>query len=428
MVALAAVLAAGHAGGVLARWARQPPVIGEIAAGLAAGPALLALAGDRVDVLLPHPVLHTLQLCGQIGLALFLVGVGYEIRPGESGVGGRTIGWVIAGALLPAMLTGGVLALWVAAGGHPALRGGAPAAAFGLLLVVALAVTAVPVLARILADRHMLASTEGRIALTAAVAIDALTWLLLAVALGLAAGGRGGAVQALGVLAMGGLGCLALRRALAGATPTRLCARYPRAAAVALGAAALACAAVTEHYRLTVVFGAVMLGLALPHGERGAAWDRAVRSTATVGRWLVPVFFTTTGLALSSSRAHTVAWTALAVVVVLAVLGKVAGGWLGARIGGLPPWTGLRLGILMNTRGLTEIVVLQAGYSAGILTPQLFLALVLMALLATALTGPLLSLTDRRAAVAAGDCHVPSCRQSLSNPSRRRSNANSNSN
>src|SRR5438552_1364443 len=80
------------------------------------------------------------------------------------------------------------------------------------------------------------------------------------------------------------------------------------------------------------------------------------------------------------------------------MLGKVGGSYLGARLDGLSRWIGLRIGILMNTRGLTEIVVLQAGYIAGILTPRLFLAMLLMALLVTACTGPLLSLTERLAA------------------------------
>jgi Kef-type K+ transport system membrane component KefB len=163
-----------------------------------------------------------------------------------------------------------------------------------------------------------------------------------------------------------------------------------------LGTAALVAAAATERYRLTVVFGAVLVGLAVPRRGQRAPWDRAVGLTATAGRWLVPVYFTTTGLTLLAGRAHPGAWATLAVTVGLATLGKLGGGYLGARIGGLPRWISLRLGILMNTRGLTEIVVLQAGYSAGILTPRLFLALVLMALLATACTGPLLSLTDRR--------------------------------
>jgi Kef-type K+ transport system membrane component KefB len=165
-----------------------------------------------------------------------------------------------------------------------------------------------------------------------------------------------------------------------------------------LGVAAITAAATTERCRLTVVVGAVLIGLAVPRRGPGSPWDHAVGLVATAGRWLVPVYFTTTGLTLLAGPAHPVAWTALAIAVVLSMLGKVGGGYLGARLGGLPRRTGLRIGILMNTRGLTEIVVLQAGYSAGILTPRLFLAMLLMALLATACTGPLLSLTERRAA------------------------------
>jgi Kef-type K+ transport system membrane component KefB len=398
VVALIVLLALGHLGGVLARLLRQPPVIGEIAIGLLVAPGLAALSGRPVHTLLPHPVAPVLTVCGQVGLALFLVGVGYEIRPYESGASRRTLGWVLAGALLPGMLSGALLALWIGTTGGADLRGPAPAAAFALLLVVALGVTAVPVMARILADRRMLGSPEGRIALAGAVAIDAFTWPLLAVTLGLAAGGGTGALQALAVLGAGGAVCLALRRALAGDRPTRLCAGHPWATALVLGTAAIAAAAVTERYRLTVVVGAVLIGLAVPRRGPGSPWDRAVGMVATPGRWLVPVYFTTTGLTLLAGPAHPVAGVTLAVAVALSVLGKLGGGYLGARLGGLPRRIGLRVGILVNTRGLTEIVVLQAGYSAGILTPRLFLAMLLMALLATACTGPLLSLTERRAA------------------------------
>jgi Kef-type K+ transport system membrane component KefB len=397
-MALMLLLALGHLGGVLARMLRQPPVIGEIAVGLLLAPGLLALSGRAVPTLLPHPVAHVLTVCGQVGLALFLVGVGYEIRPYESGADRRTLGWVLAGALLPGMLTGALLALWINAAGAADLRGRAPAAAFALLLMVALGVTAVPVMARILADRGMLGSPEGRIALAGAVAIDAFTWPLLAVTLGLAAGGGTGALQALAVLGTGVGVCVALRRSLAGDRPTRLCAGHPRAAALVLGAAAIAAAAATERYRLTVVVGAVLIGLAVPRRGPDSPWDRAVGMVATAGRWLVPVYFTTTGLTLLAGPAHRIAWTIFAVAVVLSMLGKVGGGYLGARLGGLPRRTGLRIGILMNTRGLTEIVVLQAGYIAGILTPRLFLAMLLMALAVTACTGPLLLLTERRAA------------------------------
>src|SRR5262249_52594826 len=160
----------------------------------------------------------------------------------------------------------------------------------------------------ILADRRMLGSPEGRIALAGAVAIDAFTWPLLAIALGLAAGGGTGALQALAGLGAGGAICLALRRSLALAWPTGPSADHPSAAALVRGIAAIAAAAATEHYRLTVVVGAVLIGLAVPRRGPGSPWDRAVGLVATTGRWLVPVYFTTTGLTLLAGRVHPLAW------------------------------------------------------------------------------------------------------------------------
>jgi Kef-type K+ transport system membrane component KefB len=192
-VALAAILAIGVAGRTLSRRLRQPGVIGEIALGLVISPALIAATTPAVrDALLPRSVGHVLGLLGQAGLAMYLVGVAHDIDIRGRDVRRRAVGWLAAGAIGPPMLAGCALAGWVVLVGRRDLAGTAPRGALVLLLALALTVTAVPVLARILDDRNLTATRIGSLALTVAVIIDAFAWILLAVAAGLAGGGGGG--------------------------------------------------------------------------------------------------------------------------------------------------------------------------------------------------------------------------------------------
>jgi Kef-type K+ transport system membrane component KefB len=377
----------------------QPGVIGEIAAGMAAAPLVVALAGQHgYAVLLPDRVLADLAVIGHAGLALFLVGVGYELRHLPPGRRGATVGWLVAGALLPALAIGAALGAWVAAAG-PAVRGDAPTASLVLVTAVAFGVTAVPVLARILAERGLLAATLGRLAMATATLIDVLAWVLFVLSAALAArGGPGAVLRALVVLGVGLLFAVAGRKALAGAAVRRLCGTAPRTVAVLLGAAGVVAATLSAHGGLTAAFGALLVGLLVPDDAGPARWSVAVHRVGTVGLHLVPVMFAVAGATLLTDLGTGVPWGLMAVVVGLGCASKLAGAYAGARLGGLPPVTGVRLAVLLNTRGLTEIVVLQAAYAAGLLSPALLVAFLAMTLVSTAMTGPALSLIDRFAA------------------------------
>jgi Kef-type K+ transport system membrane component KefB len=404
VLALAAGLLVAAAGGRLARAARQPDVIGEIAGGLLAGPLLVALVGARrFHQLLPAEVLGQLKLVAEVGLVLFLVGLAHGLRRGDTRGLRRSMGWVALGSSVLPLLAGALLAGWVLLVDDPAVRGAAPVPALVLMLAVALTVTAVPVLARVLADRGKLDSAAGRLALSAAIATDAGCWLLLAVAISLRSGRPGGFLLSLAVLAGGGCVALLLRFLLRTKAVERLAMRTPRWTAVALGAVGLATALGIERLGMTAVFGAVLVGLAVPTHEN-ESWAPVVASVGGLGRRLVPAFFVVTGITLFTGSFATSPWPLIVVTVVLGAAGKLGGGYLGARLGGQDTPVALRVGALMNTRGLTELIVLQAGYAAGILTGPLYLALVVMALVTTASTGPLLSLLDRHQtpAVAAG--------------------------
>lgn len=398
-LAVAAVLPMAYVGGLAARSLGQPRVIGEILVGLLLAPALGALLGQGVmDVILPETVLSGLRLVGEAGLTLFLVGVAYEVRHHPAPFRGRAFGWVLAGSSLPALASGCLLAAWVIWAGGADLRGPAPTPAFVVLISVSLTVTAVPVLARILEDRQMSGTTAGALAMATAFALDGAAWVLLALAIGLAQSDTGNAVRAVVVLLSACAAALVLHRLLMIGTVLRLAARNPAAVPFAVGAAALIAAAVTEHYKLTAIFGALMVGLALPSRDTGGPWQAAVSSTSRLGRRLVPVFFFVTGMQVLSNPLSATSWPAVLIAITLAVVGKAGGSYVGARLGGHPHATALRLATMMNTRGLTEIVVLQAGHAAGILTDSLFFVLLIMTLVTTATTGPLLSAIDRREA------------------------------
>ncbi|MFJ9041550.1 cation:proton antiporter [Streptomyces sp. NPDC102406] len=405
-VLLGAVLLLARAGRAAARRLRQPEVIGETVVGLAAGPVVLHLFGQDVfDTVLPGTQLEALKWISKIGLVLFLVGLAHELRAG-AGVAGRPTLWVAAGALVPPLFAGALLAGYVLVEGDPVVRGDAPLTAFVLMVAVTLSITAVPVLARILADRGLSDTPTGRLALASAVVIDSVGWLLCMVAIGLGAGSASGVVHSFLALGLGAAGALAVRHGVRVPSVARLCARLPRTATVALGSVALALALTVEHLGMTAILGAALVGLALPAGEH-TPWTPVVASLSRAGRALVPAFFVVTGITVLNKAFSQLSWTLLAVTIVLACAGKGLGAYAGARLAGERRADSRRIGVLMNARGLTELIVLQAGLSAGVLTAPLALALTLMAVATTAATGPLLGLLDRGASrpvpVPAGD-------------------------
>lgn len=392
-LALLAVLLVAVAGRALGRLLRQPTVIAEIALGLATGPVLLAIGGEpALRTLLPEEILGWLRHLGHVGLVLFLVGVAHELRRTTAPARGRLIGWTTAGALVIPFLAGCGFAVVVLA--DPGLRGTAPTAALVLLLAVSLSVTAVPVLARILEERELLDTPAGRLSMSAAIISDVVAWPLLALAIGLAAGGPGGVPRLVAVVAAGLLAMFCLGRLLRTATATAFRDRFGRLTAVLIGVTGLACSFVFQQHGVTEIFGALLVGLAIP----GDGWHGVVRAVARVGRLLVPVFFVVTGITVFAGQFGATPWFAIVLATVLGIAGKASGGFLGASLGGAPRPVAVRVGVLVNTRGLTELVVLQAGYSAGILTAPVFLALVVMALTTTAMTGPVYALLERSTA------------------------------
>lgn len=386
LLVVVAIVVAVLAAGWIARRLNQPEVVAEIAVCLALGWLVLPRLGWGAPGSLGRDQFSVL---GHLGVALFLAGTGHQLREGFDRALLRPIGWIVTGSTLLPLAGGAGLALWVVWSGDPLLRGQAPATAFVLMMAIALTVTAVPVMARILRDRGIERTEDGRLALMSASAIDVVTWLLLAVAIGLTRG-EGGLVAGLTVLACGLAASVVLNRLAGTAAAKAWAERHPRLIVVSMAVAAAGAAELTRRLGLTEVFGAILVGVALP-----ASWAPAAELLGKAGRILLPVMFVITGTSLAASPEGIFSWPAVVLATTLAITVKLVGSYLGARAGGRSVPSGLRIAALMNTRGLTEIVILQAGFAAGLLPPAMYLALLIMAFVTTGLSGPLLLAAQR---------------------------------
>jgi Kef-type K+ transport system membrane component KefB len=273
----------------------------------------------------------------------------------------------VSGALLLSLVGGIAVTAWVLLTGDPSLRSSKPAITLVLLLATGLSVTAVPVLARLLADVGLLDSEVGKLAMVTAVATDAGAWVLVALAVGLTAGSWSSLLVLVAATVITVVSALLTLRLLRTEPAGRFPARFPRSTTVLIAAMALVAAVLTKRTGLTEVCGALAVGFALSAKPQ---WEKVVGTVSRLGRQLVPVSFVATGITVLTSGVRSP--RGVTVLTVFATAGKVAGSYLGARAADKAPELSLRLGVLLNTRGLTELVVLQAGYSAEILTAPLF--------------------------------------------------------
>ncbi|MDT7624524.1 MAG: hypothetical protein QOF99_5425 [Pseudonocardiales bacterium] len=392
---IAIVVAAARLAGRLCRRIGQPAVIGEIAAGVALGPSLLGLLpGDLDTVLFPPQVRPYLSVIAQLGLALFMFIVGLEIDTSLIRGRARTAGAVAAGSMLLPFALGAGVALVVyplhtTAAGHPV-----PMIAFVLFLGVAMSITAMPVLARILTERGMQRTPIGVLAMACAAIDDVLGWSLLAVVVALAAGGDlAGVARILALTAAFAVVAFLLLRPLL----ARMVGWYRRVGRLTPDMLALVLvglllgAVVTEAIGVHAIFGAFVFGAIMPRrGAAGLTREILERLEQVSLLLLLPVFFVVAGLQVNIAAIGVAGLWQLGLILLAAIAGKVGGAVAGARTQRMPRRQTTALGVLMNTRGLTEIVILQVGVQLGILDPGLFTIMVIMALVTTAMTGPLL--------------------------------------
>ncbi len=267
-----------------------------------------------------------------------------------------------------------------------------PKTVFALFLGVSMSVTAFPVLARILADFRLQETKIGVLALSCAAAGDMVAWCLLAVVVGVARSESGGVFQTLGLAALFTTFMLAIVRRAAGRLATHHAAHRDRSRetlAIA-GVAILLPALATHAIGIHALFGAFLLGAVVPR-DSVLARDLLDRLEDLVVLCLLPLFFASAGLHTEIGLVCGLeGWLVVLLIVFVASVGKIGGALVGARAAGFDWREAFGLGILMNSRGLMELIVLKVGLDLGILTPTLFAMLVLMAIATTLGTAPLL--------------------------------------
>jgi Kef-type K+ transport system membrane component KefB len=377
--------------GAAARRCGQPRVVGQILAGILLGPSLLGrLPGHLTGRLFPAAALPYLTVLSQVAIVIFMFVVGYELDRRFLRGQRRAVPLVAAAALLVPMGLGSGAAL-VLRGQFAAVGEPHVSHSFVLFMGVAMSVTALPVLAAIVRERGIAGTTAGVTAMTAAGIMDVAAWLALAAALVGSAHhpGRPWPVTLLLTAGFAVVMLLVVRPVLRwwmGQSRFVLSSQLPVALALALGSAW-----VTASLGLHPVFGGFLAGLTMPSAE-GTPDAEVLRPMEEIGSVLLPLFFVVTGLSVNIGTLDGAAVILLVIVCAIASAGKLGPAYLASRAGGLRPRDAATIAVLVNTRGLTELIALNVGLSAGLINQRLFSVLVLMALIMTAATAPLLSL------------------------------------
>jgi Kef-type K+ transport system membrane component KefB len=395
LLALLVIVVTCRVTGLIFRYIGQPPVIGEVVAGIMLGPSLLGRLAPGVSTyLLPSEIAPFLGLVAQLGVILYMFLVGLDLDTTALLRRGHTAVAVSHASIVVPFLLGAGLAL----GLYSRLStGDVSFKVFALFLGVAMSVTAFPVLVRILTDRRMHKTALGVMALTCAAVDDVTAWCLLALLVGVAQAKIGGAVfvvlQAGGYI---GLMLLVVRPLL-----LKL-ARFDQQEELSSGTtsvvllALLFSAWMTQFIGVHAIFGAFLLGAIIPHTWVGAR--QLVRKLQDiVAIVLLPAFFAYTGMRTQIKLVSGFEdWAICGLIIAVATLGKFGGTFAGAKLTGTGTREAAALGVLMNTRGLMELVVLNIGLDLKVISPKLFAMMVIMALVTTIATTPLLRFLTHR--------------------------------
>jgi Kef-type K+ transport system membrane component KefB len=388
LLSLVLILLLGRWLGKLCIYFGQPRVIGEMVAGIMLGPSLLGYFWPAATAfILPAHAQPALKIIAQVGVVLYMFLVGLELNAGLLRSRAHATVAISHASIVAPFLLGSILALWL----YPRLgTPGVPFTSFALFMGVAMSITAFPVLARILTDRNMENTELGVVALSCAAIDDVTAWCLLAFVVGVAQSAVNGAVQttlmALGYVAI----MLLVVRPLAVRFLGHDTDHPTRRMAVWVLVALLFSAMTAEWIGIHAIFGAFLLGAIIPH-DSDVARDFTNKLEDIVKILLLPAFFAYTGMNTQIGLVSGwEAWLFCVVIILVATLGKFGGTFVSARVTGLNPRLSAALGILMNTRGLMELIVLNIGLELGVISPKLFAMMVIMALVTTIATTPIL--------------------------------------
>jgi Kef-type K+ transport system membrane component KefB len=371
----------------------QPPVMGEMVAGITLGPSVLGLVSPQLAAFLfPETSMTTLGVLSQLGVVLFMFIVGMELDLQHLRERAGAAIMVSHASIVVPFLMGAALALGLYPTLAPPNTSFTP---FALFMGIAMSITAFPVLARILKDRSLDQSPLGTTALACASIDDATAWCILAFVIAIA--NATGFLSSMITIALTFFFVVVMLFLLKPRIETFITkkiedASYSRFMMAGVLAFALACAWFTETIGIHALFGGFLAGVVMPSTASVQTFLRD-KIEAFTSAALLPLFFVFTGLRTQITLLNDVwSWLICLAIIVVAVVGKLVGSMLMARWTRMSWRDSFAIGVLMNTRGLIELVVLNIGYDLGILSARIFVMMVIMALTTTFMTGPLLSL------------------------------------
>lgn len=388
---IAAILLTSRLLGVVTRWLGQPLVIAEVLAGILLGPSLLGwLWPEAMTTLFPPSSMGILKMLSQVGLILFMFLVGLELDP-KLLRGRAQSSILISHTSIVVPFTLGAGAAWLLYKSYSSPE--VPFLSFTLFLGAAMSVTAFPVLARILSERNLLNSRVGAITIACAAVDDVTAWCLLAFVVAIA---RARALT--DGLWTTGLALTFIFLMIWGVRPVlqRVGERVARRDGLTPSLTAglllllLISANITEIIGIHALFGAFLLGAIMPkEGRLAESLAERIETVAVV--LLLPLFFAYSGLRTQIGLVDGVTdWAVTGLIILVATVGKFGGSAVAARVTGLRWREASAIGILMNTRGLMELIVLNMGMDLGVISPTMFTMLVVMALVTTFATSPIL--------------------------------------
>jgi Kef-type K+ transport system membrane component KefB/nucleotide-binding universal stress UspA family protein len=373
---------------------KQPLVIGEIVAGIMLGPSLFGLVAPHVSAsLFPPETIPFLNVLSQVGLIFFMFLIGLELNPKYLSDQLEVAILTSHVSILVPFSLGTLLAVLL----YPLVSNASVSfTAFALFLGAAMSITAFPVLARIITENNLQGTRLGTLALTCAAVDDVTAWCVLAVAIAVARTGNiSGAIPTIfeSIIYIGFMltvGRWFLERL---AIYYRRTGRFSQLLLAVIYMAVVASALITELIGIHLIFGAFLLGAAMPKNA-DLVRELAVKTEDFVLIFLLPIFFAYSGLRTQIGLLNRPElWLLCGLVLLVAIAGKYVGTYVAARVSGIDKREASALGWLMNTRGLTELIVLNIGLELGVISPLVFTMLVIMALVTTFMTSPLLEWT-----------------------------------
>ncbi len=391
LLALAIIILSARLLGLLFRFIHQPPVIGEVIAGILLGPSFLGkLAPHATAYLLPTTLAPFLSVLAQVGILIYMFLVGVEFDAASIRNKTHSAIMVSHASIMTPFLLGAALSLVL----YPRLStADVPFPIFALFIGVSMSVTAFPVLARILTDRSIHKTELGVMALTCAAVDDVTAWCLLAFLVSIVHARMGGAVLTLAMtLLYVFMMILLVRPAAVKWTQRQEVKGLTRGAMTAICVSLLVSSLISEYIGIHAIFGAFLLGTLIPHDSAVARQIKYKLEDLVIVLFL-PAYFAFTGMRTQIGLLSGMdLWLLCAAIILFASAGKFGGSFLAARLTGHSWLESASLGILMNTRGLMELIVLNIGLDLKVISPMLFAMLVTMAIATTLATAPILHL------------------------------------